>query len=143
MRICLGTSLVSLETVVKTRGRKINCRCSLQSEKTQKVKQLSNMKRTINDSVQAKRVLMYRVIGENRGDHDYSNMNASIASMENYIFLERRDFILSIMYMVFTVFNGYYRGIYLAVIIISPISPIFPSILVPFSLIWNHMKSSS
>ncbi len=33
--------------------------------------------------------------GGNGGNHEYSKINVSIVPMENYIFLERRDFILS------------------------------------------------
>ncbi len=40
----------------------------------------------------------------------------------------------------YIVFHGYYGDRYLAVIMISPIFPIFPSTLVPFSCDRNHMS---
>ena len=46
----------------------------------------------IIDSGHAKRVLTYRGKG---GNHDYRKINVSIEPMENYIFSERRGFLLS------------------------------------------------
>ena len=42
-----------------------------------------------NDSVFGKRVLTYLKFGENRGNPNYSQVDALIVHMENYTFLER------------------------------------------------------
>ncbi len=74
--------------------------------------------------------------GENRGNHDYSKINVYISTHGKlYIFGKKRFPSLK----KYIVFPGYYGEIFLAVNMISPIFPIFPSLLVPFSLIRNHM----
>ena len=59
---------------------------------------------------------------EKWGNRDYCKINVSIVPMENYI-----------------VFHGYYGDIFLAVNMISPIFPTFPSTLVPFLRGQNHI----
>ncbi len=63
-------------------------------------------------------------------------MNVFIVAMENYIFLEKRTISWLQKYIVF---HGCYEHIHVAAASISPIFPNFPSTLVPFSLIRNHI----
>ena len=44
-------------------------------------------------SYRQKKILMYWEDGENRVNNNFSRMDVSIVSMENYIFLERRGFL--------------------------------------------------
>ncbi len=63
---------------------------------------------------------------ENRGNPGNSQMNV---------------FMRSSPFQKYIVFHSYYRDIHLAVVKITPIFPKFPSTLVPFSLILNHMST--
>ncbi len=67
--------------------------------------------REFNIKENAIHVLMY---WENRGNHDYNKNHVSIVPMENYmyIFLERRDFLLS---KKIVVLPGYYADIFPAI----------------------------
>ena len=77
---------------------------------------------------------MYWKNGENMGNHDYSKINVPIVPMKNYIFLERKE---ASSFQQYIVFHVYYGDIHLAVIMISPF---FPSTLVPFMHVWNHLS---
>ena len=92
---------------------------------------LCQKKRTF-DSVFAKRVLTY---WENRGTPIYTQMNEIIVGIENYTFLERGKPHLSKMYSFLWILLTYPS----VKISNSPIFPKFPSMLVPFSQIRNHL----